>query len=587
MVVGFLIRRHAPFKTDRVKEEERKKEGMAFLTSTVNDTDVFTDWMYFFTIGEDIGVSLQMAQLLSCIVGTLSWLIIASDGRVMDWLRRGAMFGVLIILKLLFGVRIMCAKLRHWNRYYFYQLDDYYFYYKNSIQSIKDSFAKGFNFPTGALILLGILLEDLPQVIVTFIIEDLGEEDGFSLSSTAQLNLLLAFFDIGHKLAEAWDSRKDMVRAADALLHVIREHSYHVTSLVFISGSRFVSGGWEDGMKLMEIETDASTGKVTHKVLRSFDVGDVDEMVKLDESKIFVRFYDNEDNGLCKIFNIETGDSLDFLDHPASVTSVAVSPSGGCILTGCKDKKVRKWNAVPPHTLMEWKCTLSLAEEDSKEDDSEEEHCNSEVGIDIKVGFLDDNLFVKGSLKLFIMKVHDGSVFRSFETKFEFESRVKTITTMHPNSFVTVHWNGSIKHWDKISENCVHTFEGHEDRVTSIVKVNDLHFISGSADKTAKLWNIQSKNCIHTFSGHTTTVNTVMLMPTGNTVLTGSADKSIKVWSLNEFISDVGSGKDAISHEENAEEGTNTDLERGTTETRAGVSNTGDVEIYEGIKMAK
>jgi len=37
----------------------------------------------------------------------------------------------------------------------------------------------------------------------------------------------------------------------------------------------------------------------------------------------------------------------------------------------------------------------------------------------------------------------------------------------------------------------------------------------------------------------------------------------------------------------NAEEVTNTDLERGTTEARAEVSNTGDVEIYEGIKMAK
>jgi len=253
--------------------------------------------------------------------------------------------------------------------------------------------------------------------------------------------------------------------------------------------------------------------------------------------------------------------------------SVAVSPSGGCILTGCFDQKVRKWNAVPPYTLIEWECTLPLAEVDSKKD--------------CKVGFLDDELFVVGYEKLFIMKVDDGSVFRSFKTEFETESTVRAITTMRPNSFLTGHQDGSIQEWDTNSDNCVHTFEGHKYRVTSIVKVDDSHFISLSVDRTFKLWNIISKDCIRTLSGHTEEINAVMYMPTGNTALTGSDDTNIKVWSLNGFISDVGSGKDTTSQEENAEEVTHTDLERGTMEARAEVSNTGDVEIYEGIKMAK
>jgi len=248
------------------------------------------------------------------------------------------------------------------------------------------------------------------------------------------------------------------------------------------------------------------------------------------------------------------------------VTSVAVSPSGGCILTGCKDQKVRKWNAVPPYTLMEWECTLPLAEEDSKKD------CNR---------------FVAGYEKLFIMKVDDGSVVRSFKTEFETEGNVSTITAMDSNKFVTGHQDGSIQEWNSISDNYIYTFKDHEDRVTSIAKVDNSHFISGSADCTFKLWNIQSKDCIHTFFGHTGPVTAVMCMPTGGTVLTGSNDKSIRVWSLNEIASDVVIGENTTSQEEIAEEMTNTDLERGTMEARAEVSNTGDVEIYEGIKMTR
>eukprot|EP00588_Corethron_pennatum_P016535 CAMPEP_0194311248 /NCGR_PEP_ID=MMETSP0171-20130528/8236_1 /TAXON_ID=218684 /ORGANISM="Corethron pennatum, Strain L29A3" /LENGTH=78 /DNA_ID=CAMNT_0039065275 /DNA_START=1 /DNA_END=234 /DNA_ORIENTATION=+ len=78
------------------------------------------------------------------------------------------------------------------------------------------------------------------------------------------------------------------------------------------------------------------------------------------------------------------------------------------------------------------------------------------------------------------MKVDDGSVVRSFKTEFETERTVRTITTMRPNSFVTGHKDGSIQEWDTNSDNCVHTFEGHESSVESIAKVDDLHFISGS-----------------------------------------------------------------------------------------------------------
>ena len=92
--------------------------------------------------------------LASCIVGTVTWLFLASDGHILNPLLK------------LCGVK---------------------------------------TFSTGMLLLIGVVLEDVPQVGLT-----LALEYGERFSALAIVNLMTAVYDILIKLAEAYDEREDL-----------------------------------------------------------------------------------------------------------------------------------------------------------------------------------------------------------------------------------------------------------------------------------------------------------------------------------------------------------------------------------------
>ena len=62
-------------------------------------------------------------------------------------------------------------------------------------------------FSSGTVLFFGILLEDIPQLVITFRIEDKIKSDDpmRQISNAALINLLFATFDILHKLAQAYD----------------------------------------------------------------------------------------------------------------------------------------------------------------------------------------------------------------------------------------------------------------------------------------------------------------------------------------------------------------------------------------------
>jgi len=507
----------------------------------VNDTDVLTDWYYYYAIlantkndYDGVAAWLIHFQLMSCIAGTVSWVIIASDGRVLDWCRSLVMHLLLLLLKIFGGIRKCGAKLRHCDSEYDYHNEKFYRSFEHLEEQIRSPFQKGCRFPTGALLILGIFLEDLPQVFVTFMIEDFqGNEEG-GISSSAQLNLVLAFFDIGHKLAEAWDSRADMVKAGDSLLGEICKHS--VRSLASMGGSRLLSGG-DRVVKLYEFSANADGEDVALKRMCDFDVdGDVEEMVALDTSRIAVRY-----SNMCTVIDVETEKDLGSLHHPNKVTSVAVSPDGGCLLTGCVDRIIRKWKVSSPFScIQQWECILPSKDYNYRQ---------QAFLCDMKLIFFDNDQVLVGdssSDTVHLTKVADGAVVRSFETG----NGVHSICTMNSTSFLTGHQNGRIHQWKTDELKKYHTFKGHDEAVVSIAQVDEFQFVSGSKDESAMLWDLRSRYRLHSFSGHADPLKSVVFfpapagIPAGRKLLTASDDKtdkvvSIKVWGLEEFKSEV------------------------------------------------
>ncbi len=65
-----------------------------------------------------------------------------------------------------------------------------------------------------------------------------------------------------------------------------------------------------------------------------------------------------------------------------------------------------------------------------------------------------------------------------------------------------------------------------------VVMPNGEHILSGVDDNTIRLWEIESGKEIYSFMGHTNSVNSVSVTPNGKYIVSGSRDNTIKLWEM-------------------------------------------------------
>ena len=100
------------------------------LTSFAGDVDLVADWMYYREKREEgLGGAWETALLISCLAATFLWLVVITDGRIL-----------------------------------------YYTPLRGCFRTIS----------RGALLFIAVVLEDAPQMILTFMIEEMGDYGGFS-----------------------------------------------------------------------------------------------------------------------------------------------------------------------------------------------------------------------------------------------------------------------------------------------------------------------------------------------------------------------------------------------------------------------
>ncbi len=124
-------------------------------------------------------------------------------------------------------------------------------------------------------------------------------------------------------------------------------------------------------------------------------------------------------------------------------------------------------------------------------------------------------------------RVHEKNILHQGHT-----SRVNSaVYSADGGKILSASYDGTIKEWDAVTGECIHTFSGHNLSVSSVVYSSDeKKILSASFDHAIKEWDTTTKECVQTLSGHTGFVYNAVYSSDGEKILSSSEDKTIKEW---------------------------------------------------------
>jgi WD domain, G-beta repeat len=385
------------------------------------DLDVIMDWIFFREVlnndrdyrreyienGSDekklpylIPPLLIALTLASCIIGTLMWIILATDGRIITPILRR-----LGIDKLSIGITLF----------------------------------------------LCVVLEDIPQVVLTFLIEDYYEED--NLSTIAVCNVMASLYDTLIKLAEAIDERHDMVETGAWCKHSIADAHTNVISAVVTLCA-------------------AST------------------------------------NSISKGENTNINQSLENHKYMKSTRTLALATTqlpSLRFMTASLDGTVRLWNSsnrlnVPGYTVNDTACVRVYKGRDLSGVTclallGEKMHPNKTTNIKPHISNSNTSHFLSGHQNGVIRLWHIENCEKHLcDYRLSSSPTVAGMAVVKPGEFfVAAYQNGMSHLWDAWSGACIARFSGHKSPIRGICAMGDgEQFVTGSEDNTLRLWDIRS-----------------------------------------------------------------------------------------------
>ncbi|MCU0242943.1 MAG: hypothetical protein MUF51_11035 [Vicinamibacteria bacterium] len=93
--------------------------------------------------------------------------------------------------------------------------------------------------------------------------------------------------------------------------------------------------------------------------------------------------------------------------------------------------------------------------------------------------------------------------------------------------------DGTLRLWDRASQQCLSIFRGHEEAVTSVAFTPDGRFaVSASWDGILRVWDIDKKECALALDGEVGSLSTVAITPDGRQLAAAGQDGVIQIWDL-------------------------------------------------------
>ncbi|KAG8719985.1 hypothetical protein FRC09_010281 [Ceratobasidium sp. 395] len=219
--------------------------------------------------------------------------------------------------------------------------------------------------------------------------------------------------------------------------------------------------------------------------------------------------------GCVQLWDLHSGQMMlgPLRGHSSSAWSVSYSPDGRTIASGSKDKTIRVWDTATGAAVMK----------------SLEGHTDAIQSVTFSY---DGRLIISGS--------HDGTV-RLWDTRTGRSARrpidvgawVFSVAVSPDGSKVVVGCDrGIMKTYDAAAGTVLFRHVGHTEWVSSIAfSPNGRRIASGSNDGTVRIWDAvigSSRRGLQ--KRHTDTVSSVSYSPDGAYIASGSYDKTIRIW---------------------------------------------------------
>jgi len=446
--------------------------AMACLTSFAADMDVISDWFFYHdTIQNDrqyrsewqdgdgakpylIPPILLHILLASCVAGTILWVILASDGRIAAPLLR----------------RLGVDKLS-----------------------------------MGAILLLCVLLEDIPQVVLTFLVEDYYEEFGY-LSGFAMWNVMASFYDTIIKLVEAYDERHDVVETGVWCKHsVAQAHADVITAVLTLDATSVAPIAVPEQIGVRSKSAPAAAERSKSPTFREVAVA-VREAQQQHKARSSTR-------------------SLPLLLGPEILLPRPTPIPPLLFLTAALDGGIKLWSSFQNGPSRQnsrsggdaFTCGASSADVATALTKCVRQFQGHKAGVTC-LAFL-------------------GAVADSQTTSYYVESgRSSRPAARAKQAFLSGCQSGQTKLWDVDTGVCLRDFECSPENtaVSSIAVVQmGIRFVVGYQDGSARLWDVASGSCVGLYNGHLGNVGAICSLNDGVSFVTGSDDKTLRLWNTS------------------------------------------------------
>jgi hypothetical protein len=513
----------------KTRYRRKRFSAVSCLSSLAADIDMVTDWAFLIHTrnmdnvcreefaenpieGEDpflVPPILLWLLLITCVLGTTLWLVLATDGAV-----AAPLFRRLGIDKISMGYALF----------------------------------------------LSVLVEDIPQVVLTFLVEDYYD-DGHEMNNFALVNVVASLYDTLIKLAEAFDERGDVVETGVWCKESIWAHHRTVTAVIALpvphDNDIDISSNL-NRVSRMHVNTRRAQRRSVLQDVREivaetqlprlrFLSASLDKTIRLWDTSAKVLGHKRDRCIRCYRGHQHSITCLSFLgDQPSSYTgrstiNLQVSPLEGeadqHFLSGDKNGVTKLWD-------LQGNCMRNY-------------FIAADEGI-IVTGIASVNKsktfvcgYASGSARLW--GLNSGICFGEYTGH---NASVTSVCSLEDSSyFLTGSEDGTIRLWDTskamksnpeetissllseytpIKESVsTQTFIGHNGPILALACVEPgVAFLSGSADGSARLWFVESGACLRVYAGHEDSVTTVERVDQA-TFLTGSKDKTIKIWDAS------------------------------------------------------